>query len=96
MWVRLTFVKAKPEKMDEARKIYYEEIVPIVKKLKGNIDMFLLESADEEGEVISFLSWDSKEDGDAYESSGTYAEMLNKVKHAFAGPPTLKSYEVKR
>ena len=95
MWVRLTLAKIQTDKMDEFRKIYNEAIVPTVKAQKGNVDIFMMESVDEEGDGISFASWDSKEDGDTYEASGTYAEMVNKVKHLFAGPPTLKSYEVK-
>ena len=95
MWVRLTFVKIQPDKVDEVRKIYNDEIVPTVKAQKGNVDIFLMESVGEDEEVISFASWDSKENGDAYEASGTYIEMVNKVKHGFAGSPTLQSYEVK-
>jgi len=95
MWVRLTFAKIQPDKMDEFRKIYNEEVVPIIKAQKGNVDVFMMESVDEEGEGISLTSWDSKEDGDRYEASGTYGELVNKVRHMFAGPPTLKSYEVK-
>jgi len=82
--------------MDELRQIYNEDIVPTVKAQKGNVDVFLLESVDEEGEVISFTSWDRKEDGDKYEASGTYVELVNKVKHTFADPTTQKSYEVKK
>ena len=95
MWIRLIQVKTQLDKMAEARKIYQEEIVPTVKAQKGNIDVFLMESMDKEGEVISFTSWESQEDGDTYEASGTYVEMVNKVKHTFAGIPTLWSYEVK-
>ena len=95
MWVRLTFVKIQPDKVDEVRKIYYNEIVPTVKAQKGNVDIYLMEPLGEDEEVISLTSWDSKENGDAYESSGTYPEMVNKVKHGFAASPTLKSYEVK-
>ncbi len=96
MWIRLIEVKIQPDKLDEARKIYNEEIVPTVKTQKGNVDMFLMESMDREGEMVSFTSWDSKEDGDTYEASGTYVEMVNKVKHTFAGMPTLWSYDVKK
>ena len=96
MWIRLIEVKIQSDKLDEARKIYNEEIVPTVKAQKGNVDMFLMESTDREGEVISFTSWDSQEAGDAYEASGTYVEMVNKVKHTFAVTPTLWSYEVKK
>ena len=96
MWVRLTFVKIQPNKVDELRKIYYEEIVPVVKAQKGNVDIFLLEPVAEEEEFISHNAWESKADGDTYEASGTYATMVDKVKHTFAGPPTLKSYEVQK
>ena len=95
MWVRLTFIKIQPDKVDEVRKIYYNEIVPTVKAQKGNVDIYLMEPVGEDEEFISLSSWDSKENGDAYEASGTYPELVNKVKQGFAGSPTLKSYEVK-
>ncbi|MFC1896047.1 putative quinol monooxygenase [Thermodesulfobacteriota bacterium] len=96
MWIRLIEVMIQPGKMDEARKIYNEQIVPIVKAQKGNIDVFVMESQDRAGLVVSFTSWETQKDGDSYESSGTYVQMVNKVKHTFADTPTLWSYEVKR
>ena len=96
MWIRLIEVKIQPDKLDEIRKIYNEEIIPTVKTQKGNVDIFLMESMDRENQVISFTSWENQEDGDAYEASGTYVEMVNKVKHTFAGTPTLWSYDVKK
>ncbi len=96
MWIRLIEVKIKHDKLDEARKIFNEEIVPTVKTQKGNNDIFLMESKDRECVVISFTSWETQENGDAYEKSGTYVQMVNKVKHTFIGTPTLWSYEVKK
>jgi len=95
MWVRLTFVKIQPDKVDELRKVYYEEVVPVVKAQKGIVDIFLMEPIDEDEDFISLTSWDSKANGDTYEASGTYLEMVNKVKFGFVATPTLKSYEVK-
>jgi quinol monooxygenase YgiN len=94
MWVRLIEAKIQPDKMDEVRRIYNEEIVPVVRAQNGNTDVFLMESVDRESEVISFTSWESKEAGDVYEESKTYAKMFNKVRHTFSGAPTLWSYEV--
>jgi quinol monooxygenase YgiN len=96
MYIRTINVRIQSDKIDEFRKIYDEQIVPAVKKQKGNIDIFLMESLEREGEVISFTSWESQEDGDAYERGGAYVQMFNKVKHTFAGTPTLWSYEVRR
>jgi quinol monooxygenase YgiN len=95
MYIRTINVKIQPDKLDEARKIYYDDIVPEVKSQKGNIDIFLMESLDRDGEVISFTSWESQEDADRYEGSGTYVQMVNKIKHTFANVPTLWSYKVK-
>ena len=96
MWIRLIQVNTRLDKIDEARRIYNEEIVPTVKAQKGNIDIFLMESMDKEGELISFTSWESQEDGDTYEASGTYVKMVNKIKHTFAATPTLWSYDVRK
>ena len=96
MYVRTINVRIRPNKLDETRKIYNEQIVPTVKAQKGNIDIFLMESLDREGEIISFSLWESQKDGDAYEASGTYVQMVNKVKHTFADTPTLWSYEVRK
>ncbi len=96
MWMRLAFVKVLPGKTDELRKVYYEEIESGVKSQRGNLDTFLLESTDAEDEIISLTSWESKEDAEAYGSSASYAEMVNKVKHVFGGPPTIKLYEIKK
>ena len=96
MWVRLTIAKIKPDCIDELRKIYNEDIIPVVKKFDGMIDAMLMEPANEEDDFISCGIWESKEYGEAYEASGTYEEMVGKVAHTFAGPPTLKTYEVRR
>jgi heme-degrading monooxygenase HmoA len=96
MWVRLTFGKVKPNSVDEFRKIYNDEIRPIVEKQDGFADAMLLEAVSEEDAFISCTMWDSKENGDAYENSGTYKEMVGKVVHTLEAPPTMKSYEVKK
>ena len=78
------------------RKIYNEQIVPVVKAQKGNVDIFLMEPVDTEDSIISYTAWESKSDGDTYENSGTYSEMVDKVKHLLAGELKLKSYKVKK
>ena len=96
MWIRLVIGKIKPGKMDEMRKIYYEEVVPVVKAQKGNVDIFIMEPVEAGDDIISFTSWESKAVGDAYEGSGIYAEMVGKVKHTLDGQLKVKSYEVKK
>ena len=92
MVVRLTFIKISPGQEEKVRKIYKEEIVPIVKKQKGNIDVMLLQPFKENEEYISYTSWERKEDAEAYQASGTYKKLVDMVKESFAGQPVLKSF----
>jgi heme-degrading monooxygenase HmoA len=93
-WVRLTYLKIQPEKVEELKKIYHEAIIPTVKAQWGNVDVFLLEPVEEEDEYLSFTVWDSQADAEIYETSGVYGEQLDKIKHTFAGPTVLKAYEI--
>lgn len=94
MWVRLTFVKIQPDKIDEFKRIYLDEIVPVVKEKKGNVGIYLFESVEEIGQFISVASWDSKDDAQAYEDSGLYDSNKDKARHLAVEPPVLKQYEL--
>lgn len=92
MVVRLTFLKINPGEEEKVKKIYKEEVVPVVKKQKGNIDIRLLHPFKDTDDHVSYTSWETKEDAEAYHSSGTYKTLVEKVKSSYAAPPTLKSY----
>jgi quinol monooxygenase YgiN len=92
MVVRLTFCKFLPDKIAEARKIYNEQIIPVVKKQKGNLRIYLLEPVDTADDFISVSEWKSKEDADAYNNSGLYKALVNKLEKVFMKQPTIKVY----
>ena len=94
MFVRLTFCKFMPEKINEARKIFTEEIVPTVRKQKGLIDVRFLETTVKMEDFISLTEWKTKEDADAYDNNGIYKKLVNKLEPFFAKKPELKTYKV--
>ena len=91
MVVRLTRFAVSPENAQEAKSIYQQQVVPEVKKQKGNTNVMLLEPTDGTDEFISITAWESKADADAYESSGKYKELVEKIK-GLIGQATLKTY----
>lgn len=95
MWVRMTFVKIKPDLVDEFRKVYDAEMVPTVTAQEGNAGIYLLEPDDLADEFVSCTAWDDKESGQAYEAAGTHAALTQKVKHLIAAPPTVRSFNVR-
>ena len=92
MFVRLTYLGFLPEKIDEAKKIYNDELVPVVKRQKGNIDCRMLEPVDMEDDYISMTVWDNKEDAAAYQASGIYKQLVEKVQALYSKNPVLKVY----
>ena len=92
MIVRLTYISFLPQNVEQAKRVYREEVVPVVKIQKGNLDCRLLEPMDNSDEYISMTTWETKADADAYESSGKYRELVEKVKNDFAKKPVLKVY----
>lgn len=92
MIVRLTYLSFIPENLAKAKSIYHDDVVPAVRKQKGNIDCKLLTPMNENDEYISMTIWETKADADAYENSGLYRELVNKVKKDFSKAPVLKVY----
>jgi quinol monooxygenase YgiN len=92
MVVRLTRFNLSPEKAQEAKKIYQQEVVPEVKKQKGNTNVMLLEPTDGSNEYISVTAWENKSDAETYESSGKYKELVDKITGMITDQPVLKTY----
>ncbi|MGE5106825.1 MAG: antibiotic biosynthesis monooxygenase family protein [Sphingobacteriales bacterium] len=92
MYVRLTFVAFMPGKEEMAKGIYNHDIVPVVKKQKGNLDCRMLEPTAKTDDYISMTVWDNKEDADAYHNSGVYKELVNKIRNLYSKDPVLKVY----
>ena len=94
MFARLTFIEILPEHKDDLRRIFNEEVIPVVKKQKGNIGIWLLEPTDTSNEYISLTEWMSAADADAYDSSGTYRNLVDKIKAMYKSKPILKTYNI--
>ncbi|HWH64179.1 MAG TPA: antibiotic biosynthesis monooxygenase family protein [Ginsengibacter sp.] len=94
MHARLTFINIQQEKVEELKRIFNEQIVPVVKSQKGNIGIWLLEPTDQKDEYISLTEWLSKADADNYESSGTYTTLVSKINGMYIDKPYLKNYNI--
>lgn len=93
MYARVLSFQWKPDKLDEAIKIYTESGIPAMKPQKGFISVsLLLDRNTGKGATVAF--WVTKEDMLATEDSGLVREQLDKFKDYFVGPYTIDIYEV--
>ena len=71
--------------------LYGAECVPAVRAEPGNVDCFLL-APTADGDMLACTVWASEADAARYDASGRGAEIAARVRHLFAGPPTLRTY----
>jgi heme-degrading monooxygenase HmoA len=94
MFARLTFISVKQESVADLKKTYNEEVIPVVRNQKGNIGIWLLEPTNTDDEFVSLTEWTSETEANAYESSGTYRTLVDKLKDKYKSKPVLKTYNV--
>ncbi len=88
----MTF-RVAPGKTEEAVLIYLGSVVPKMREQRGFRGGLVLSNSEvDEGYTITL--WETEEDAEAYESSGTYREQVAKFGDTLAVPPTRKIYEV--
>ena len=94
MFARLTFISIKSESVGDLKRIFNEEVIPVVRNQKGNIGIWLLEPTNSADDFISLTEWVSESEANAYESSGTYRTLVDKLKDKYKNKPVLKTYNV--
>jgi heme-degrading monooxygenase HmoA len=94
MFIRLTFFDFQLQHLDEVKKIFNEEVVPVVKTQKGNLGVWLLEPISPMDQYISLTEWITEADAQTYQNSGVYKQLVDKLKDKYRNSPSLKTYHV--
>ncbi|HEY4059123.1 MAG TPA: antibiotic biosynthesis monooxygenase [Kofleriaceae bacterium] len=92
MYIRMGSFNVVEGRFAELQALYASECVPVVRTAPGNIDAYVLEPVAGTDPVIVCTVWHDEAAASAYEESGTAKDVVAKVRHLFAGPPTLRSY----
>jgi heme-degrading monooxygenase HmoA len=93
MFARFTIVQVNIDKMDEAIKLYEDNVVAAAKLQKGYRGIYLFTNR-KTGKGYSVSLWDSEEDAIANEQSGYYQEQVGKFADYFTAPPVQEGCEV--
>ena len=94
MFTRLTYLKPVPNRLDEVKKIFNDQIVPVVRSQKGNLGIRLLEPVEKSDDFISITEWENEAVAKTYDTSGKYKELVGKISDLLAKEPVLKQYRV--
>ena len=95
MFVRMTFTKTDPAHYEEAIALFNsEEVSGVIGQQMGHRFHYLLQFVEDPTEGVTVTAWDSREDAEAYERSGTFKELLGKFTSWHTRPAEVRTYEV--
>jgi len=84
LYVRIVSPQIREGMMEEFKRLYTDEVLPQLRTVRGCRYAAMIENAQTPEKIISISIWDSKQDADVYEISGTFEEMTGKVRHTFS------------
>lgn len=84
MHMRVVSLKVQPGKAAEFRRIYTDEIIPALQKVRGCRYVYLTNSFSDENELFSITLWDSRQDAENYEKSGLFEQLKEKTMHTLS------------
>lgn len=93
MYARTTFTQVKPDKLNEAIRVYHDSIVPEAKQQQGFKDLMLLTDKTT-GKCITISLWETDAHLKASEDNGFFQRQLDKIKPYLSASPTRDIYEV--
>jgi quinol monooxygenase YgiN len=93
VFVRIGTFDVKPDQCDGLLRIYEAEAIPLVRAAPGNVGAFLLRQRDDPGRFMAITAWRSQADAEEYERSGLAGRVVDTIRHTFAGPPRLMTYD---
>ena len=96
MFLRLTYLHFSPENTEKAKDVYMTEVALIIGNQKGNKEVLFLESAENNGEFISYSLWENESDLKEFEASSDYVKAINRVREFVSKAPVQKYYKVNR
>ncbi len=93
MFVRLITVNLQLDKIDEAARIYQNDIIPVAQAQKGirSVDFWVNRAT---GKGCSVAVWETEEDMKAGETSSYLREQIARVSKTFASQPVIEGFEV--
>lgn len=80
MYMRFVNVRYKPGELSKIRDVYDTTIIPRLEKVEGCLCVCAIVSDKDPEEGISLTLWETPGHARAYEKSGVYTELLEKVK----------------
>lgn len=85
LFVRIVSAHIRPGMIEEFKRVYRDEVIPILRAAEGCLYAALTENANDAEHPISLTIWNSVHDAELYEASGAFKSLTEKVAYTFSG-----------
>ena len=85
LFVRIVSPHVRPGMIEEFKRVYRDEVIPVLRAADGCLYAALTENANDSEHPISLTIWNSLLDAERYEASGIFKSLTAKVAHTFSG-----------
>ena len=92
-YARILRMNLKLDKIDQAKKIFEESVIPLCKNQKGFLNGYFLADR-ESGACIPITIWESEQDMLETERNAFFQEQIIKFMPFFKSPPIREGFEV--
>ena len=92
-FVRVGQFKVRDGAIDELCRTYSVDAIPAIRAAKGNVGAFLLRPHQSENDFLAITIWITQADAELYDQSGQAQKMVETIRHMFASPPKLLTYD---
>ena len=93
MFTRIVECRVKPEKREEFNNKLRNDVLPILQKQPGFVDLIGLTSETDPERAVSVSFWKSKEDAERYHRE-QYQRIVDTLKPALRKDPTVETFNV--
>jgi quinol monooxygenase YgiN len=84
LFVRIVVPQIREGKEVEFQQLYNENVLPVLRTIKGCRYVYLTKSASEPNKLLSVTIWETKLDADTYEQSGIFQQLTDKLRHTLS------------
>ena len=93
MFTRIVECHVKPEKRDEVENTLRNEVLAVLQKQPGFVDLIALESEDETERLVAISFWNTKHDAERYHREH-YPRVAEMLKPYLTSDPRVETFTV--
>ncbi len=93
MFTRIVECHLKPEKKDEFNHKLRNDVLPILQKQPGFVDLISLVPEDDRERVLSISFWNTKQDAERYHHAN-YEDIVAMLKPLIKSQPKLETFNI--